>query len=68
MAFLRDFMKIIKALCSGCNDLCLTEYKNHISSTFLLFQLHSHTLPYPKTKEKQKITRDTKLTTTYSNA
>ena len=32
---------------------------------FLLFQLHLHTLPYPKTKEKQKVTGDEKLTTTY---
>ena len=32
---------------------------------FILFQLHRHTLPYPKTKEKQKTPEIKKITTTY---
>ena len=32
---------------------------------FLLFQLHWHTLPYPKTKEKQKLPEIKKIATTY---
>ena len=56
----------------GCNEHSLYIYDvvNFLSQetcTFLLFQLHYHTLPYPKTKEKQKLPeiKKNKITTTY---
>ena len=38
--------------------LCIYVVVNFLSQVifiFLLFQLHQHILPYPKTKEKQKL-------------
>ena len=38
-------------------------FLSQVTFIFPLFQLHEQTLPYPKTKEKQKLP-DIKLTTT----
>ena len=47
------------------NILVAVIFLSQVTFVFLLFQLHYHTLPYQKTKEKQIITRDKKLTTTH---
>ena len=33
----------------------VVNFLSQVIFIFLLFQLHLHTLPYPKTKEKQKL-------------
>ena len=33
----------------------VVNFLSQVIFLFLLFQLHLHTLPYPKTKEKQKL-------------
>ena len=49
----------IQQICVEVNFLC------QVIFIFLLFELHQHTLSYPKTKENQTLPEITKLTTTY---
>ena len=37
------------------NVYVVVDFLSQVIFIFLLFQLHLHTLPYPKTKEKQKL-------------
>ena len=48
-----------------CNYILVAVHFFQVIFIFLLFQLHWHSLPYQKTKQKQIITWDKKLTKTY---
>ena len=48
----------------GYTCICGSYFLSQVIFIFLLFQLHSHTLPYPKTKGKQKLPEVYKKSTT----
>ena len=49
-----------------CIYVVVNIFLSQLIFIFLLFQLHYHTLPYPKIKEKQKLPEIKKLTRTYT--
>ena len=48
------------------NIIVVVNFLSQVILIFLLFQLHQDTLPYPKTKEKQKLPEIKNLITTYT--
>ena len=57
------------SLCNSVTNVyVVVNFLSQVVFLFLLFQLHKHTSPYPKTKEKKilPITCDKKLTTAYT--
>ena len=47
------------------NVSVVVNFLSQVIFIFLLFQLHLHTMPYPKAKKKTKISWEEKLTATY---